>query len=122
MFSSINFQTKKGTTRIVFLVGDRAFKFPNISEWRLFLQGLLGNMQERRFAQTGWPELCPVLWADLIGVLVVMPRARSLTQAEFDSIDWDDFCQNDDYVVPAERKLDSFGWLGDRLVAVDFGN
>lgn len=117
-----SFCVARGSTRIVLLIGHLAFKLPNVAEWRLFLQGLLANMQERLFARTGWPELCPVLWADPIGLLVIMRRARPLTKSEFAAINWADFCQNENYVIPAEHKIDSFGWVGDRLVAIDYGN
>lgn len=111
-----------GTTRTVILVRDWAFKIPSFVEWRLFLHGLLANMQERKFARTGWPELCPVLWSLPGGWLVVMRRARPLTRAEFDDLDCEAWLNKADYCVPAEAKMDSFGWLGDKLVVVDYGN
>lgn len=111
-----------GVTRRVFLFGRRAFKIPTMSEWRLFLLGLLANMQEAKFSKCGWPELCPVLWSLPGGFLVVMRRARVLTDEEFERIDLESFVQGDGYIVPAEIKSDSFGWLDGRLVAVDYGN
>ncbi len=45
-----------GVTRTVFLCGRLAFKLPCMRYgWRLFLQGLLANMQEREFSRTRWP-------------------------------------------------------------------
>lgn len=38
---------RKGTSRIVFLLGQYAIKFPTFSSWTLFLQGLIGNCKER---------------------------------------------------------------------------
>lgn len=102
-----------GITRTVVLVGPWAFKFPRCSEWRLFLQGLLANMQEKRFSGAeGFEYCCPVRFAIPGGFLVVMPRARPL---------------EDEALIPtgdhiAERKLDSWGWLNGRVVAVDYGN
>jgi len=80
-------------------------------------------MQERKFSRTGWPELCPVLFSLPGGWLLVMRRARELTREEFDSLDLSAFVnQNSNYVVPAELKMDSFGWIGTQLVAVDYGD
>jgi len=111
-----------GVTRTVLLIGPWAFKFPSMVEWRLFLLGLLANMQERKFSRVGWPELCPVLWSIPGGWLVVMRRARELTRQEFDQIDLEAWLDRGDYVIPAEPKMDSFGWVGDQLVVVDYGN
>lgn len=114
-----------GVTRTVLLVGRYAFKFPAMGEWRLFLLGLLANMQERMFARTGWPELCPVLFSLPGGWLVVMRRAKVLTEPEWLALDEkevSEFINRPGYIVPAELKSDSFGWLDGRLVAVDYGN
>lgn len=91
-------------------------------EWRLFLHGLLANMQEAKFSKTGWPELCPVLFAFPGGFLIVMRRARPLTRSEFDSLDLERWIEKEAYTIPAEPKMDSFGWLDGRLVAVDYGS
>ena len=114
--------TKYGTTRIVFLVGDYAIKVPAMTEWRLFLLGLLANMQEALWSKTGWPELCPVVWAIPGGFLLVMRRARAMTRDEFNTIDLNKWVQRQGYIVPAETKMDSFGYLHGSLVAVDYGN
>lgn len=142
-----------GATRVVILVGRWAVKFPQVRYgWRNFLFGLLANMQERTFARAGWPELCPVVCSLPGGWLVVMPRCdpvSGLTDARYaEMTDIPGCCEHTDdvhfpgggcalcpidaynhdydtgYVVPAENKDDSFGWLGGdagRLVAVDYG-
>jgi hypothetical protein len=56
--------------------------------WDFLLRGLLSNMQEKRFAATGWPELCPVAFSLPGGLLIVMPRAAPLTDAEWKDIDY----------------------------------
>jgi len=117
-----NCHVAHGTTRTVWLVGPWAFKFPSLTKWRLFLLGLLANMQEREFSATKWPELCPVVWSIPGGWLVIMRRARVLTRQEFDQLDLKAWLDRGDYVIPAELKIDSFGWIGEQLVAVDYGN
>jgi len=114
-----------GVTRTVVLWGGLAFKFPKMRYgWRLFLQGLLANMQEREFGcATGWAELCPVLWAIPGGWLVVMRRARVMTDSEFEAFDFQAWATNSGQrAIPCEMKADSFGWLEGRVVAIDYGN
>jgi hypothetical protein len=127
MPSRINpFQLKSsGVTRYVVLVGRLAIKVPRLDYgWRLFLCGLLANMQEREFSWTGWPELCPVVASLPGGWLVIMRRARLFTDAEFDRFDmkaWGELAEREDRVIPVEAKSDSFGWLDGRVVAIDYG-
>ena len=113
---------RHGTTRTVWLIGRWAIKVPSCCKWRLFLHGLLANLQERSFSATRWAKLCPVLWSTPGGWLLVMRRARPLTRAEWDAFDPEPWCQEEDYVIPAEHKMDSFGVLDGRIVAVDYGN
>lgn len=111
-----------GTHRTVYLIGRYAIKVPAISEWRLFLHGLLANMQEARFSAAGWPELCPVVLAMRGGWVIVMRRAEPLPRKVFDELDVERWRDRGDYKVPVEDKLDSFGILDGRIVAVDYGS
>jgi hypothetical protein len=103
------------------LTKSLAIKIARPTGWTHFLHGLLSNLQERTFAKTGWPELCPVLFADPLGLIVIMPRAVPLTS-------WDElpyvegFVHKEDYSLPVEIKLDSFGWLKGKIVAIDYGS
>lgn len=114
-----------GCTRHVLLIGPWAVKVPAFwrsdGGWKLFLCGLLANMQERDFSATGWPELCPVVASIPGGWLVVMRRAREMTDDEFAAFDAKNFCENEDRIIPAEHKSNSFGWLDGRIVAFDYG-
>lgn len=111
-----------GATRAVLLIGGLAFKLPRPLSWKHFLLGLIANMQEVTFSAAKWPELCPVLWSIPGGFLVVMRRARPLTQDEFDAIEIPDWLEKGDYYVPMEAKIENFGMLDGRVVAVDYGN
>jgi hypothetical protein len=117
-----------GTTRTVVLIHQWAIKVPSFVEWRLFLHGLLANMQEAKFSKTGWPQLCPVLWAIPGGWLLVMRRAEPMSREQFDTFDYAQWIKggNDlddgEWVIPVEEKLDSFGYVDGRLVAVDYGS
>lgn len=108
---------KYGTTRTVLLIGNFAFKFPSCVEWRLFLQGLLANMQEKKFSGFH-PDLCPVKFSIPGGFLIVMPRCKPLSRDEYE----DNLIELSDFGIPVEPKLDSVGWLNGKIVAVDYGN
>lgn len=111
-----------GVTRLVLLTKNYAFKVPNVlNGWSMFLTGLLCNMQERLFSTTEWPELCPVVFSTWGGWLVVMRRARPLTDEEWETFDYARFSNRGEGIVPVELKRCSFGVLNDRIVAVDYG-
>jgi hypothetical protein len=56
-------------------------------------------MQERAFAEERWPELCPLRFSLPGGFLVVMPRARPLTYAEWKAFDYRAFVTRGDGYV-----------------------
>lgn len=120
---------------MVLLVGGYAIKMPTVVYgWRLFLCGLLANLQERSFSRLKDPRMCPVIFSLPGGFLNVMPRCIELTDDEFCSlvnikdfwgyglIDW----PGNDYrykaVIPVENKSNSFGWHNGKVVAIDYGN
>lgn len=120
-----------GCTRFVLLIGPWAVKVPRPDTgWAMMLRGMLGNMQEAAFWVTGWRQLCPVLWSIPGGFLIVMRRARPLTDSEWADLTWERHCAFREVrvngevegVAPVEYKRCSYGYLGDRLVAVDYGS
>lgn len=117
---------RTGATRIVFLVGTYAVKIPNVCNgWKLFLLGLLANMQEATFSSMGWRTLCPVLWSLPGGWLVVMPRVRVMTREEFDTWDYEAWAAREAADMPNEFldvKPENFGWWRGRLVVLDYGS
>ena len=112
---------RRGATRWVLLTRKYAFKLPSLASYRLFLNGLLANMQEVEFSAAKWPELCPVIGRLPLGLLVVMPRCKTL-EFTMDPITFDQMTIRDGYVVPAENKPDSWGYYKGNLVAVDYGS
>lgn len=124
---------RNGISREVILTKRYAYKFPKLRYgWKQFLHGLLANMQERSFAKAGWPELCPVVWSIPGGWLIVMRRAEPISEDDWQVLGWESahprdvlepwISRSSNYVIPAERKPDSFGWLDGQIVAVDYGN
>lgn len=112
---------REGYSRNCFLVGRFAFKFPKLSSWEHFLRGLLSNLQERRLSKLGWPDLCPVVFSIPGGFLLVMERAIPLTRDEWDHFDAEAFVNAREIPLPVELKMNSFGRLKDRIVAIDYG-
>lgn len=104
-----------GRNRLVLLIPGFAFKLPSLRSWRDFLFGLLNNMNEAAWHREH-PDYCPVIWAAPLGLLLVMPRAQILDDAAFAALQ--SFAAD---LPGVERKASSWGWLGDRLVAVDYG-
>jgi hypothetical protein len=111
-----------GVTRYVVLVGSWAIKVPR-HELRLAAVPVraAGEHKSASSPALAWPELCPVLFSLPGGWVVVMRRARVMTDAEFESFDVKAWAEHADRIIPVEAKSDSFGWLGDRLVAIDYG-
>jgi hypothetical protein len=118
----------KGTHRVVYLVGPYAIKRPVFRPWRLFLCGLLANMQEATFSDAGWSELCPVVFAMPGGWFNIMRRAEPITNEQFAKLNYSEWIRggqalpDGDWIIPVENKQCSFGILDGRIVAVDYGS
>lgn len=110
-----------GCTRMVLLTRHWAFKLPTIwYGWRPFLYGLLANDMECKFDVLKHKRLCPVTFSLPLGLLVVMPRVDVLVGDDLPADLLVDY-GTDSVLCAVEKKADSWGWLGGRLVAVDYG-
>lgn len=107
-------QIARGITRTVILTKNYALKFPTFRSWKLFLTGLLCNIQENFWwKNTKDVRLCPVLFAIWGGFLVVMPRADPACEPIF----------YENYEgLPLDAKEINFGYLKNKLVLVDYGS
>ncbi len=114
----------KGSTRIVFLIGKYAYKLPSFYSWRLFLNGLLANMQENEFSNTKWEGLCPVVFGLPGGFLTVMKRAEPFPDKLWPKLKpkVESWSTRDGHRIPVEAKQSSFGVLDGGIVAVDYGS
>ena len=64
-----------------------------------------------------WSNLCPVLFADPFGFLVVMPRAvQPVTTEEAHDAFGDDYPS-----ITSETKAQDFGRIGSVVLALDYG-
>jgi hypothetical protein len=118
---------RSGATRVVYLIGRWAIKRPRIDGWPKVLQGLLANLQERRFSRFADETFCPVLFADPLGMVVVMRRAQTighaLPDAVFTELTRVEDCEGNEYHHTLfDNSPHNFGWLGNRFVAVDYGS
>lgn len=122
---------RQGCTRLVILIWGWAIKVPQYTSWRMFLNGLLGNLQEREFSSMKLPELAPVLFSIPGGWLNVMPRAEVV---DLESPGEERFQMMDIWYQSTlgtgreellrdivESKVDSFGVINGRVVAIDYG-
>lgn len=115
-----------GATRTVLLTKRWAIKFPRVYrknrqwEWTQFLHGLLANLQERYWSR--WHErdcLCPVLFSDPLGLLIVMPRCAPLTRkiCPVEVIWFQEYKH-----VPTDWAQENWGWWQGKLVLLDYGS
>lgn len=126
------YKIKGGCTRTVFLTRRYAIKIPRLNYgWRLFLQGLLCNMQEVHFNTMKDNRMAPILYYVWGGWMLIMPRCKELSKRDFEEMDFTRFqplepnkCNMlaSTFNVPVELKLDSFGWYEGRIVAIDYGS
>ena len=108
----------KGVFRRVVLLGKYAFKLPR---WQQFTAGMRSNRWEREMwfhwrPRFQWKTLCPVIYSDPLGLLIVMPRAtQPVPQDKVDALP--------DYYpeITPETKHEDFGMLGGTIVALDYG-
>ncbi len=115
-------QIKSGATRTVFIFRKVVIKLPNPKKWRLFLYGLLANMQEKEFSKLQHIKLCPVLFGFPGGFFIVMKKAEPLTTEQYNSIDFASWIECNNMFIPVEDKQSSFGLLNGNIVAVDYGS
>lgn len=115
-------KVKDGCTRKVFIIWKFAIKIPQLSyQWRHFLLGLLANMQEKHFSDMNDNRMCPVFFCCWGGWLLIMPRCKSLTEIQFNSLNINDFWEGY-FKVPVENKICSFGYYKGKIVAIDYGS
>jgi hypothetical protein len=115
---------RTGVTRTVLLVGRYAVKVPTLRgvhpggfRGRLagVARGLLANLSEHTWSRYGpWAgKVAPVLWSGLGGFVQVYPRCEPLAGGDRGPLPQLDPC-------PGDVKPDNFGWLGRRVVRLDY--
>lgn len=111
--------TRRGAFRRVFRTRGLVLKIPRL---RHPLLGMRCNRWEREMwrkwrLKFKWACLCPVLFADRCGLVVVMPRAaEGVTEEEIEQASHELYPD-----VTCEWKAADCGRLNGRLVAIDYG-
>lgn len=106
---------KTGITRTVVLTKTLAIKIPCLRYgWSIFLTGILCNLNERLWWNITHDErLCPVIFSEPIGLLLVMKRCP----------DVDHLPPKEDFdCLPLDYKIDNFGYLNGKVVLRDYGS
>ena len=105
----------KGTMRRVFILKNIAIKIP------LNIKGYLANINEihnwYKYKQCK-EYLCPIIFHDLLGFIVVMKRVQPVYDLDEYDISFMD------YTIPVfnDIKRNNFGLLDGKLVKIDYGN
>ena len=109
-----------GRFRYVKRCGNFAIKLPR---FRNFIEGLRCNRWEREAWTVWrpifkWRSLCPVLFADRVGLLLVMPWAvQPVTEEQMETAEDPDLHPSTD----AEQKTENYGLVNGRALALDYG-
>ena len=103
----------RGITREVFIFKDLVFKIPSFRSYKLFLNGLLANLQESfRWKTTKDKRLCPVLFSLPFGILVIMPYASPVKKVNYNKFNG----------LPLDLHVTNFGKYKNKIVLIDYGS
>ncbi|MEO6302174.1 MAG: hypothetical protein ABIP51_03270 [Bacteroidia bacterium] len=117
----------KGVTRIVVLWRGVVIKFPKPMKWSNFLRGLIGNINERdtyrwnsgKYEKGYSHLLAPVIWCSWGGWILIMKRAKLLTEQEWGEGEWavKEHIQN----FRGDDTISNYGIINKKLVKIDYG-
>lgn len=120
----------KGVTRTVFCFKNFVVKVPCIHKgWCNFLRGLVGNINEGQtwrwnsgaFEKGTSHLLCPVLLTSWGGWFLVMKRAKTLTNNEWELLS-DVDCSEHKKHFGGDDSVRNYGYLDSRLVKIDYAD
>lgn len=120
----MSIQFHKGTTRYVLLVSNYAIKFPSFCSWKLFLTGLLCNLQEHTFGRCGFPELANVYWMCPGGWFLIQERVRPIHHIGLFWLHLERMIKDSQLAeefLRSDVKYSNFGYRGSQLVKLDYG-
>ena len=112
----------RSTSRCAFLIGNLAIKVPRVSlirgGWWWFCYGMRGNRLEHQRSRCDTSgRLCPVLFADPLGFVCVMRRAYQPRNMRLKHL----LPYFDKFPPPVDFGPNNFGFLGRKLVLLDYG-
>lgn len=117
---------RQGATRIVLLFKQIVIKLPAVTSWKLFLCGLLANIQENTFGRSGqYKELTKVHWMAPGGFLLIAER---IAPVKHDGLFW---VELEALALKSELAYEfiysdayprNFGYRNGQLVKLDYGD
>lgn len=110
-----------GITRIVIELKTVVIKIPNfLYQWDHFLKGILANIHEYAIFKNSEKKdlLCPIIWCSWGGWILVMKKARVLTDEEYLDMDLTPFLE---FGLINDNKSDAFGYIENKIVKIDYG-
>ena len=119
---------KSGATRRVLKFTNFVVKLPSVRSYRLFLNGLLANLQEREFSKIGRNDLAKVFFCDVLGLFLVMERAEDVNYLGFTWEEVKDFVKRkyaDDEMgefMLSDNKAENWGYVKGILKKIDYGS
>ena len=116
----------KGSTRVVLVFKSFVIKIPTFASWKLFLNGVLANLQERQFSNMQNENLASVFFSDPIGLFIVMEKVREVKHRGLFFLELERLvCSSDvhkDFWI-SDCKPENYGYnKKNKLVKLDFGN
>jgi len=114
---------KRGVTREVLIFRKIVIKIPSLRSWKLFLHGILANLQEKTFSGAH-PMLMPVLFC-LAGFILVMPKCeRIFYNEESILIEALNAIKNDSLYefLESDFKPMNYGIYMGNVVKIDYGS
>lgn len=138
---------RQGSTRIVFVFKSFVIKIPNfLKGYNLFLRGLFSNVQERKASKANYfipkgESLAKVLFSCPFGFWLIMEKAITVEEIlrkhynEHYKPTWERFCdleenfyrvieykfRKDEFML-WDLRINNWGFIGNRLVKVDYGD
>ncbi|GAA4439343.1 hypothetical protein [Phytohabitans houttuyneae] len=117
---------RHGITRTVILTRRYAIKVPSLrggstggvrGRLQAFAWGVLANQAEYQWHEyEPWAgKVAPVLRSWLWGLVQVYPRCVALTEREWGTLQFPRLDPD-----PGDHKPDNYGWLGGRIVRIDY--
>lgn len=128
---------REGVTRIVVELKTIVVKIPNFRyQWSHFIQGILSNINESncwKWNKEKRDLLCPVIWSSWGGWILVMKKAdvKRHVKEVYDMAGIGDIDPEGEVKIRYKKWIDAnlggddksynYGYLGDRLVKIDYG-
>jgi hypothetical protein len=115
------YEIRWGSARMAILTKCYAIKIPRID---MGAEGFRSNSREhRKWAESSAAHLCPILSTLPFGMVIIMPRARPLTDSEFAELSAEYVAEAGQWSPPrlaGDFKRENFGFYDGKIVRIDY--